>query len=195
MHIGANSNVQDLATIGARPTFVYGKLDPAAFAEVPERSGEFAVYIGDEVSIGSQAQVFGPAFVGNGTYIGMQALIVNATVGAGVVIEPGAIVMSVSVPDGRYVPAGEVVTTQHAADALPAITEKYAFRRLGADTVDLYLALAVSLGATAEVAQESESPSSSTSSGDGHSATGAAPAGEGSAATPEEAHASSAAHD
>jgi carbonic anhydrase/acetyltransferase-like protein (isoleucine patch superfamily) len=160
IHIGENSNVQNLVVIGARPTFVRGKLDPSAFVTVPDEAEKYAVFIGNGVSLAAQSQVFGPALIGDGVYIGMQALVAEATLGADVVIEPDAIVIGVSVPAGRYVPAGSVITRQHEADALPAIGDDYPFRRIGKDTVEFYTALAAALG-NAAPGEHGSSPSAS----------------------------------
>ena len=68
--------------------------------------------------------------MGNDVFVGMQALVFKATVGDGVVLEPGAKVVGVKIASGRYVPAGSVITKQADADALPVITDTYAFKDL-----------------------------------------------------------------
>jgi carbonic anhydrase len=90
----------------------------------------YAVYIGRRVSLAHQAQVHGPAAVGDNTFVGMQALVFRAEVGDNCVLEPRALVMGVRIQAGRYVPAGAVVRTQAAADALPRIDESYPFAHL-----------------------------------------------------------------
>ncbi len=72
----------------------------------------------------------------------MKAFVFRARVGKGCVIEPGATVMGVQVPDGRYVPAGQVVRTQEAADALPAVTEDYPLAKLNRGVVHVNVELA-----------------------------------------------------
>ena len=91
---------------------------------------KYSVYVGDRVSMAHQSQVHGPALVGSDSFIGMQALVFKATVGDGVVLEPGAKVIGVKIASGRYVPAGSVITNQADADALPEITDTYAFKDL-----------------------------------------------------------------
>ena len=81
----------------------------------------YAVFIGANVSIAHQAQVHGPVLLEDDVYVGMQALVYDATLGEGVIVEPGAIVVGVTIAAGRYVPAGAVVTDQATADALPEI--------------------------------------------------------------------------
>jgi len=89
---------------------------------------KYAVYIGDRVSLAHQSHVHGPASVGDDTFIGMQAFVFKATVGNNCVLEPGSAVIGVTIPDGRYVSAGSIITSQALADALPEITEEYAYR-------------------------------------------------------------------
>ena len=77
-----------------------------------------------------QSQVYGPAKIGNDTFVGMQALVFKAEIGDHVVIEPGAKVIGVHIPHGRYVPALKAVTRQADADRLPLITKRYPYRSL-----------------------------------------------------------------
>ena len=89
---------------------------------------KYAVYVGDRVSLAHQSHVHGPAIVGDDTFIGMQVLVFKATVGNNCVLEPGSAVIGVTIPNGRYVTSGSVITNQAQADALPEITEGYAYR-------------------------------------------------------------------
>jgi carbonic anhydrase/acetyltransferase-like protein (isoleucine patch superfamily) len=120
IHLGAQSNVQDGAVIHGLAT------EPGY--EVEGRT--WSVYVGERVSIAPQAQVHAPAWIEDGVFVGMQALVWKARVGQGCVIEPGAKVIGVNVPPGRYVPAGAVITTQSAADGLPEITFSYGLKDL-----------------------------------------------------------------
>jgi carbonic anhydrase/acetyltransferase-like protein (isoleucine patch superfamily) len=86
--------------------------------------------------------VHGPAKVGDGSFIGMQALVFKAELGMGVVVEPGAKVIGVRIMDGRYVPAGSVINKQELADKLPTITEDYPFRTLNEAVVHVNTQLA-----------------------------------------------------
>lgn len=126
IHIGNESNVQDGVVIHGLETFEAGR-------EIPENSvtvdgQRYSVYIGERVSLAHQAQVHGPVRIGNDTFVGMQSLIFRAELGNHVVIEPGAKVIGVSIPSHRYVPIMSVVTKQSEADALPVITDEYAYR-------------------------------------------------------------------
>lgn len=118
--IGDESNVQDGAVVVGMSEV--GLLPADARADIG------GVRIGRRTSVAAQAQVHGPARVGDGVFIGMQALVFSADVGDGCVIEPGARVMGVRIPPNRYVPASLVVIDQDAAEALPEIGARYAFR-------------------------------------------------------------------
>jgi carbonic anhydrase/acetyltransferase-like protein (isoleucine patch superfamily) len=128
IHIGSNSNIQDGVVIHALETYEAGHVIESNLVTVGTR--RLAVHVGERVSIAHQAQIHGPASVGDNTFVGMQALVFRARVGANCVLEPRALVMGVSIPDGRYVPAGQVVRSQADADALPKIDESYAFAHL-----------------------------------------------------------------
>lgn len=124
IYIGKNSNVQDGVIIhGLENKFV-------------NHNGlAYSVHIGDNVSLAHQAQVHGPAKIGNNTFVGMQSFVFKAEVGDNVVIEPTARVIGVKIESGRYVPAGEVIKTQEQADKLPLITPDYPMKDLNKEVV------------------------------------------------------------
>lgn len=128
IRIGDDSNVQDGVVIHGLETFDAGRdiLDNVVTVE----GRKYSVYVGDRVSLAHQSQVHGPVRIGNDTFVGMQSLIFRSELGDHVVVEPGAKVIGVSVPSHRYVPIMTVVTTQAQADALPVITDQYAYRNL-----------------------------------------------------------------
>ena len=126
--IGDGSNVQDGVVLHALETFEDGEAVDKNLVTVDGK--KYAVYVGKRVSLAHQSQVHGPAAVGDNTFVGMQALVFKSVVGKNVVIEPGAKIIGVTIEEGRYVPAGMLVTTQVAADALPKITPTYAFATL-----------------------------------------------------------------
>lgn len=128
IHIGEGSNIQDGVVIHALETFELGHVIESNLVTVGSR--RYAVYVGDRVSIAHQAQIHGPASVGDSTFVGMQALVFRARVAANCVLEPRALVMGVTIAEGRYVAAGQVVRTQADADALPRIDESYPFAHL-----------------------------------------------------------------
>jgi carbonic anhydrase/acetyltransferase-like protein (isoleucine patch superfamily) len=125
--VGDDSNVQDCVVLHALETIdEEGKPVEKNLVEVGGR--KYAVYVGERVSLAHQSQIHGPACVGNDTFIGMQVLVFKAKVGNNCVLEPKSAAIGVIIPDGRYVPAGEVVTSQAEADKLPVITDDYAYR-------------------------------------------------------------------
>ncbi len=140
IHVGAGSNVQDGVVIHALETFESGHAIEANLVHVGGRA--YAVHIGDDVSVAHQAQVHGPAAIGDRTFVGMQSLVFRAVVGHDCVLEPRALVMGVTVAPGRYVPAGMVVRTQSEADALPTIDASYPFAHLNEGVLHVNHALA-----------------------------------------------------
>jgi len=138
--IGDESNIQDGVVIHALET----ECDGEALEEnlVTVRGKKYAVYVGKRVSIAHQAQVHGPAFIGDDTFIGMKAFVFRSSVGRHCVVEPGAMVMNVKVPAGRYVPAGSVLKEPSEANALPRITASYPLKNLDAKVVKVNTCLA-----------------------------------------------------
>ncbi len=133
IYIGDESNVQDGVVLHGLETEEHGIPVEKNLIEVDGK--KYSAYVGKKVSMAHQSQVHGPAYVGDGTFVGMQALVFKAWVGAGCVIEPGAKVIGVRIEPGRYVPAGMVVNRQEIADSLPVITDTYAFRSLNSAVV------------------------------------------------------------
>ena len=127
---GDYSNVQDGVALHALETTDHGKnIDDRRYsaqgsllkANDSAFKNGFAVYIGDKVSLGHQAQVHGPAYVGNDTFVGMKSLIFNAKVGKRVAIGVSSTITDgVTIPDNKFVPPGSIITTQAQTDALPA---------------------------------------------------------------------------
>lgn len=102
------------------------------------RSGGYAVRIGDNTAVAPGAIITGPAYVGQDSYIMSRAILFDGKLGSGVVLEPGAIVFGASIPENRRVPAGTAVTTQSEADALPEISAEDENRALWSETVTAY---------------------------------------------------------
>jgi carbonic anhydrase/acetyltransferase-like protein (isoleucine patch superfamily) len=140
IHIGDQSNLQDGVVLHALETFSHGERIPENTYEV--QGHRYAVYVGDRVSLAHQSQVHGPAYVENDVFVGMQALVFRAHVGAGSVVEPAAKVIGVRVPPGRYVPAGLALTEQAAADRLPKITHSYSMGEINKAVVRVNTGLA-----------------------------------------------------
>lgn len=115
--------IQDGAVVHAVDTGHHQELMEEPVVEVDGHY--YGVYLERGVVLAHQCQVSGPASIGAETFVGMQSLIFRATVGSNCVLEPKALVMGVEIADDRYVPAGALITTQAAADALPRISPSY----------------------------------------------------------------------
>lgn len=125
--VGSESNIQDGVVLHGLET-IDEEGEPVEKNLVEVDGKKYSVYIGERVSLAHQSQVHGPAYVGNDSFIGMQAFVFKAQVGNDCVLEPTSAVIGVTIPDGRYVPAGTTVTTQAEADKLPEITDDYAYK-------------------------------------------------------------------
>lgn len=125
IYVGSGCNIQDGVVIHALETEKNGQ--PVKENLVEKDGKTFAVYIGRDVSLAHQSQVHGPALIEDNVFVGMQAFVFKSRIGSGAVLEPGARIIGVTVPPGRYVPAGQVITTQAAADKLPPVKAGYSF--------------------------------------------------------------------
>jgi carbon dioxide concentrating mechanism protein CcmM len=112
-HIGANVNIQDGVVIhGLEQGRVTGD------------DGEpYSVWISDSASITHMALIHGPAYVGNGCFIGFRSTVFNARVGDGCIVMSHALIENVEIPAGKYVASGSVVIHQQQADRLPNVQE------------------------------------------------------------------------
>jgi carbonic anhydrase/acetyltransferase-like protein (isoleucine patch superfamily) len=140
LYIGDESNIQDGVIIHALETEHNGKPIERNLVEVDGK--KYAVYVGKRVSLAHQAQIHGPASVGDDTFIGMKVLLFKSTVGEKCVVEPGCVLMGVTVPAGRYVPAGTTLTNQEEADNLPYISDSYSLKDLNSGVVHVNTNLA-----------------------------------------------------
>jgi carbonic anhydrase/acetyltransferase-like protein (isoleucine patch superfamily) len=76
LFVGNESNIQDGVVIHALETDLgTGK----NLIEVEDR--KYAVYVGKGVSLSHQSQVHGPAYLDDGTFVGMQSLILKTRIG------------------------------------------------------------------------------------------------------------------
>ncbi len=132
IYIGQGTNVQDGVVI-------HGLKD----GRVKNNNMEYSVFIGDNTSLAHQAQVHGPAKIGNNVFAGMQSFVYKSEIGDNVVIEPTARVIGVKVASNRYVPAGDVIKTQEQADNLPVIDENYKNKDLNHEVVSVNKELAL----------------------------------------------------
>jgi len=135
--VGDESNIQDGVVIHALET---DKQTGKNLIEVDNK--KYAVYVGKGVSLSHQSQVHGPAYVGDGTFIGMQSLILKSRIGKNCVIEPKCLLMGVEIKEGRFIPAGSVIKSQKDADQLPEITDEYVFKTLSGGVVKVNISLA-----------------------------------------------------
>lgn len=141
IYIGDDSNVQDGVVVHALET-VDEEKKPVEKNLVEVEGKNYAVYIGNRVSLAHQAQVHGPASIGDDTFVGMQAFVFKSKVGKNVVLEPGVRIVGVTIPDDRYVSLGMIVSNQSVADKLPVITDDYVFKTLNEGVVHVNTNLA-----------------------------------------------------
>ncbi len=123
------SNIQDGVVLHALETHEgERKIDGRVFsadgkklmANDTEFDNGYPILVGNRVSLAHGANVHGPAWIGNNTFVGMESMIFNAKIGNNVSIGVASTITGdVEVPDNRYVPPGSVIATQEQADALP----------------------------------------------------------------------------
>ena len=82
---------------------------------------EYSVWIGEKSYIAQLALIHGPAYVGEGCFIGFRSTVFNARVGAGSIVMMHALIQDVEIPPGKFVPSGAIITNQQQADRLPAV--------------------------------------------------------------------------
>ncbi len=125
IYVGDETNVQD-------GVIMHALLQK--YVKVEDK--EYAIYVGDKVCCAHGAIIHGPCVVGDGSFIGFNAIIFKAEVGKDCAVMHNALVTNqVKIPDGRMVPAGMIVDTQEKADALPPITED--LKKLKAEVVEV----------------------------------------------------------
>lgn len=112
--IGQNSKVQDGVVIhGLEQGRVVG-----------DDGNSYSVWIGNNTSITHMALIHGPAYVGDGCFIGFRSTVFNARIGEGCIVMMHALIQDVEIPAGKLVPSGAVITTQQQADRLPEVSER-----------------------------------------------------------------------
>lgn len=144
--VGNETNIQDGVVLHALET-VDEEGEPVEDNQVEVNGEKYAVYVGERVSLAHQSQIHGPAYVGNDTFIGMQALVFKANVGDNCVLEPKSGAIGVTIPDGRYIPAGTVITSQAEADNLPEVTDDYGYKHTNEAVVYVNVNLAAGYNA------------------------------------------------
>ncbi|NJK48038.1 carbon dioxide concentrating mechanism protein CcmM [Candidatus Gracilibacteria bacterium] len=110
-HIGDNVNIQDGAVIhGLEQGRITG-----------DDGNPYSVWISDNASITHMALIHGPAYIGNGCFIGFRSTVFNARVGDGCIVMSHVLIENVEIPAGKYVASGSAITHQQQADRLPNV--------------------------------------------------------------------------
>lgn len=131
IHIGDLSNIQDGVVLHALETTEGGKnLDNRKFSLTGDlllgndtrfNNDGYAIWVGERTSLAHGSLVHGPAWIGNDTFVGMEAMVFNAKVGNNVAIGVSSTITGgVTIADNKFVPPGSVITTQEQAEALPS---------------------------------------------------------------------------
>jgi sulfate permease, SulP family len=127
--IGSSSNVQD------------GVIMHALKERWVNVAGEnWAVFVGQNVSIAHGAIVHGPCYIGDDSFVGFKATVHDSVVGARCSIGIGAVVVGVEIPDGKYVPHGAIIDSAAKVALLPNATASHA--HFNEDVVDVNRGLA-----------------------------------------------------
>jgi sulfate permease, SulP family len=113
--IGDRSNVQDGVVMHALKD---------KWVRVDGR--QWAIYIGANCSLAHQALVHGPSMIGDRTFIGFKAIVHDSIVGEGCFIGHNALVVGVEIPPGKRVPSGWVVDTPEKVKQLPPVEDAHA---------------------------------------------------------------------
>ncbi|MEM9154592.1 MAG: ribulose bisphosphate carboxylase small subunit [Cyanobacteria bacterium P01_F01_bin.33] len=113
-YIGESTNLQDGVVI-------HGLEEGRVIGDDGQR---YSVWIGKDASITHMSLIHGPAYIGDGSFIGFRSTVFNARVGAGCVVMMHVLIENVEIPPGKYIPSGSVITTQQQADRLPDVQPK-----------------------------------------------------------------------
>ncbi len=112
-YIGPGTNVQDGVVIhGLEQGRVMG-----------DDRQSYSVWIGNNASITHMALIHGPAYVGDGCFIGFRSTVFNARIGKGCIVMMHALVQDVEIPPGLFVPSGAVITKQEQVASLPKVQD------------------------------------------------------------------------
>ncbi len=112
-YIGEATNIQDGVVIRALEK---GRV-------VGDDGQEYSVWIGKQSCITHLALIHGPAYIGEGCFIGFRSTVFNARIGQGCIIMMHALIQDVEIPPGKYIPSGAIITNQQQANRLPNVTE------------------------------------------------------------------------
>lgn len=79
----------------------------------------YSIWVGAGSSITYKVLVHGPAYIGDGCFIGFRSTLINARVGHSCIVMMHTLLQDVEIPPGKLVPSGAVITRQEQADQLP----------------------------------------------------------------------------
>ena len=121
--VGQENFIASSSVLRAAPDLRVEVEDGATVQDnVVVRAKNKSVTIGAESSLGHHA-IVRDSQIEDSAYIGYNSEISDSRIGSGALVYHGARVEGVEIPDNTYVPAGEVVTDQAAADALSKAEE------------------------------------------------------------------------
>ncbi|MGD1908597.1 MAG: ribulose bisphosphate carboxylase small subunit [Leptolyngbyaceae cyanobacterium] len=109
--VGKDTNVQDGVVLHG---LEHGKV-------LGDDQQPYSIWVGEQVCLTHKALIHGPAYIGDGCFVGFRSTIFNARLGEGVIVMMHALVQDVEIPPGKFVPSGAVITRQGQADALPDV--------------------------------------------------------------------------
>ncbi len=113
LYVGEGANLQDGVVIhGLEQGRVLG-----------DDQHPYSVWIGKNTSITHMALIHGPAYVGDGCFIGFRSTIINARIGNGCIVMMHALIQDVEIAAEKFVPSGSIITSQEQADRLPHVQE------------------------------------------------------------------------
>lgn len=138
-YIGDRSNIQDGVVMHALKE---------KWVRVDGR--QWAIYIGADCSLAHQALVHGPSMIGDRTFIGFKAIVHDSIVGEGCFIGHNALVVGVEIPPGKRVPSGWVVDSPEKVAQLPPVEHAHAHFNDDVVQVNRGLVMAYSRNATPE---------------------------------------------
>lgn len=107
-YISKGSNIQDFATLHAYFTQQDGvKIDSRLISV--EDKGQFAIFIGENVSISHGVLVHGPVLIKNNTFIGFKSTVESAIIGENVEIGAHSYIVNVTIPDDISIAPGAII--------------------------------------------------------------------------------------
>lgn len=113
IYIDSNSNIQD-------GVILHG----LEHRTIDIGDDEVSIYVGKNVSCAHGCIIHGPCSIGNGTFIGFNAIVLDAIIGKGCFISINAVITNgVKIADNRFVPIGAIINTQEKANALRRVTD------------------------------------------------------------------------